>query len=734
MLDHVLPVLKEGLSDKDPFVMKSAVLALPQLYRLSPNRILVDGLLQQLYTLLSNDNPAVASNAATAVLDLMRCQDVSYGLTKPIGDFLLATLSECSEWNQVALLEALGLREVVDEGDAIAVSDRVVPLFNAANHAVKLSAVNIVLRQMEHIKDATQLVKLQKDLSVPLLKIMALGEPAIQHAALQSMTLILQRWMNVLSPTDAKAFFLKYNDPPYVKIGKLDILMRLISPDNVDQVLLELQSYALDVDRSIVNRAVRVISVCAVNLDTEAQKCVNVLMDLVSSKNSYLSQQCIVAFASILRRYPGSYDGVLSLISDVVDTVEDADAKVALLWIVGEHAKVMTGALDLVESYAEEFDNESAAVKLALVLAAVRLHLTLPNAQTQQLVESILKKGDAADDPDVRQRALFYWRLLAAEDGGSIAKKVVLAHKPLVEQDLASVHEGVLKEYLLDIPHLGSVFHKPASYFNPGGGSTVALNPITEVSADDSYSQAATGENVTGGDRGNLPASVANSSSGNFISLSSREVSPVVQPPPQQQFSQQQQSPNLIDDLLDLDVNPVPAQPTAASTVTGGDPFDLVSAPVLPQTQESTVTQQTQPVNPFDDFFAQPVTVAQPVAVDIWQGIKPLVDFTKGQGLEINGKLHGSVSKGDVVYLLEFRNGSTVVLDGFLIQLRQNKYGLAPQDVNIGISSLAPGQQSRVSQSLVVKQDRIDPTVSNVQVAIKTNQLGLVYFQDDVME
>eukprot|EP01025_Chloroclados_australasicus_P014985 TRINITY_DN170_c1_g2_i2.p1 TRINITY_DN170_c1_g2~~TRINITY_DN170_c1_g2_i2.p1 ORF type:complete len:845 (-),score=102.22 TRINITY_DN170_c1_g2_i2:252-2786(-) len=724
MLDHVLPVLKEGLSDKDPFVVKAAVLTLPQLYKLSPNRILVDGLLHQLHGLLSSDNPAVASNAAVAALDLMKCQDVSYNLTKPVADFLLATLSDCGEWNQVAILEALSLRDVTDSEDASVIVERVTPLFNAANHAVKLCAVNVVLRQMEHITDSKQLLDLQRDLSVPLLKIMALGEPAVQQAALRSMTLILQRWMNVLSPMDVKAFFIKYNDPPYVKIGKLDILMRLISPDNIDQVLLELQSYALDVDPQIVARAVRVISVCAVNLDQEAQKCVNVLMELISSKNAFLSQQCIVAFANILRRYPGSFDGVLSLISDVVDTVEEADAKVALLWIVGEHAQIMNGAVDLVESYSEDFESSDAAVKLALVLAAVRLHLVIANEQTQVLVTSVLKKGDATDDPDVRQRALFYWRLLAAEDGGVVAKKVVLAQKPLVEQDLASVHEAVLKEYLLDIPHLAAVFHLPGSAFNQQG-TTFSLRQITEASIDDSHSQAATGENITGGDRG-YPSNISagNSSSGNVIGSNSREVSSLAQG-----VQQQQQPPtSTLDDLLGLDDIVVPAPPMAQAQpppqpTLQKDPFDLVgTSTLMPQEPLQPSTQQQNPFT--QDFFEVQEQRTQ-------QELKSLVTREQGKGLEIYGKLNGSLQKGDVFYELEFKNFSSDSLDGFLIQLKQNKYGLSPLDVIVNISSLSAGSTAKVSQQLIVKPDRVDPTASEIQVAIKTNQLGLVYFSDD---
>lgn len=40
-------------------------------------------------------------------------------------------------------------------------------------------------------------------------------------------------------------FFCKYNDPPYVKVEKLDVMVRLASERNVDTLLGELKEYVL---------------------------------------------------------------------------------------------------------------------------------------------------------------------------------------------------------------------------------------------------------------------------------------------------------------------------------------------------------------------------------------------------------------------------------------------------------------------------------------------------------
>ena len=49
-------------------------------------------------------------------------------------------------------------------------------------------------------------------------------------------------------------FFVKYNDPIYVKLEKLDIMIRLASPHNIAQVLAELKEYATEVDVDFVRK------------------------------------------------------------------------------------------------------------------------------------------------------------------------------------------------------------------------------------------------------------------------------------------------------------------------------------------------------------------------------------------------------------------------------------------------------------------------------------------------
>jgi AP-1 complex subunit beta-1 len=66
------------------------------------------------------------------------------------------------------------------------------------------------------------------------------SEPEIQYVALRNINIILQMLPNILS-NEMRVFFCRYNDTPYVKLEKLEILVKLCNESNIDHLLSELK-------------------------------------------------------------------------------------------------------------------------------------------------------------------------------------------------------------------------------------------------------------------------------------------------------------------------------------------------------------------------------------------------------------------------------------------------------------------------------------------------------------
>lgn len=129
------------------------------------------------------------------------------------------------------------------------------------------------------------------------------SQPEVQYVALRNINLLLQAQPDILTK-EIRVFFCKYNDPPYVKLEKLDIMIRIANEKNIDQLLMELKEYALEVDMDFVKRAVKAIGQCAIKIDAAAERCVTVLLDLINTKVNYVVQEAIVVVKVCTAPFP----------------------------------------------------------------------------------------------------------------------------------------------------------------------------------------------------------------------------------------------------------------------------------------------------------------------------------------------------------------------------------------------------------------------------------------------
>jgi AP-1 complex subunit beta-1 len=63
------------------------------------------------------------------------------------------------------------------------------------------------------------------------------------------------------------------------------------------------------------------------------------------------------------------------------------------------------------------------------------------------------------DNPDLRDRAYVYWRLLSTDP--EAAKEVVLADKPVISDASYTIEPALVDVLLKNIATIASVYHKP---------------------------------------------------------------------------------------------------------------------------------------------------------------------------------------------------------------------------------------------------------------------------------
>ncbi|KAJ6522843.1 adaptin N terminal region-domain-containing protein [Mycena vulgaris] len=478
IIDYLCDPLQKCLRDENPYVRKTAALCVAKLYDLKPELVLENGFLEQLHDMIADSNPMVVANTVAALTDIHIAASAqpstSTGPDPP--SLLLIALNECSEWGRVAILNALARYVAQDEKESDHICERVVPQFQHVNGSGSLPPSRC---REDLIK------QLIRKMAPPLVTLLS-SPPEVQWVALRNINLLLQKRPEILA-NEMRVFFCKYNDPLYVKIEKLDIMVRLAAENNVDALLSELKDvwYASEVDVDFVRKSIKAIGQTAVKIDTAAERCVNVLLDLIATRVSYVVQEAVVVMKDIFRKYPSTYEGVIPTLCANLDELDEPEAKASLIWIIGEYANKIDNADELLGIFVDTFVEESYSVQLQTLTAVVKLFLKKPDS-SQGVVQRVLNTATKdCDSPDVRDRAYIYWRLLSTDPGA--AKAVVLSQRPPISIPQTTVAPALLEELLGEISSLASVYHKPAETF-VGRGRVGADSVRKGGEGDDAFS------------------------------------------------------------------------------------------------------------------------------------------------------------------------------------------------------------------------------------------------------
>ncbi|XP_057687264.1 AP-1 complex subunit beta-1 isoform X4 [Corythoichthys intestinalis] len=707
--EYLCEPLRKCLKDEDPYVRKTAAVCVAKLHDINAQLVEDQGFLDTLKDLISDSNPMVVANAVAALSEIAESHPNSnlLDLNPQTINKLLTALNECTEWGQIFILDCLANYTPRDDRESQSICERVTPRLSHANSAVVLSAVKVLMKFMEMLpKDLDYYGTLLKKLAPPLVTLLS-AEPELQYVALRNINLIVQRRPEILKH-EMKVFFVKYNDPIYVKLEKLDIMIRLASQANIAQVLAELKEYATEVDVDFVRKAVRAIGRCAIKVEQSAERCVSTLLDLIQTKVNYVVQEAIVVIKDIFRKYPNKYESVIATLCENLDSLDEPEARAAMIWIVGEYAERIDNADELLESFLEGFHDESTQVQLQLLTAIVKLFLKKPT-ETQELVQQVLSLATQdSDNPDLRDRGYIYWRLLSTDPVA--AKEVVLAEKPLISEETDLIEPTLLEELICHIGTLASVYHKPPSAFVEGSRG---------VQHKRLPGSAGSGESVESPDTGSAAVT--------------SEAPPAVIP-----------SQDLLGDLLNLDLTPTtttgPPPPSSglqmgAMDLLGGglDSLiggDLGGSPAMPAgfgaPPAAVPPAFTAPVSGgLDDLFDLGGGVGMPVSAyvppkTLW------LPAMKAKGLEITGTFGRRA--GVVQMEMTLTNKAMSVMTDFAIQFNRNSFGLAPAGPLQVLTPVSPNQSIEVVLPLntVGPVMKMEP-LNNLQVAVKNN-IDVFYF------
>jgi vesicle coat complex subunit len=164
-----------------------------------------------------------------------------------------------------------------------------------------------------------------------------------------------------------------------------------------------------------VKKSIQSIGKCAMKLSSCAEICVSTLLELMSTKITYIVQEVIIIAKDILRKYPHQFESIIPELCQYLDILTDSEAKASIVWIIGEYAERILNVISILDLFLDNFLDEPFEVQCQLLTAAVKTFLKKPSL-SQNIIERMLKLAtESTQNPDLRDRAFIYWRLLSSD-------------------------------------------------------------------------------------------------------------------------------------------------------------------------------------------------------------------------------------------------------------------------------------------------------------------------------
>ncbi|CCW68361.1 unnamed protein product [Phytomonas sp. Hart1] len=500
MADAATAPLLRCLSDSDPYVRSIAAMGVLKNYNITHLTSFNYELINALKNLLHDPNPMVCGMAVQVILELYS-RKASGDLLRAIfdaGPHLLTMLDEATEWPTYYILNGIATSfrcapSIMLSSDASHPSDtaahdslvqmgeelimRILPYLYISNSAIVMAAVKVVMLFLRVTTDRdVQLSTDQREaldrrfvtpISNALVSLVYTSRYELRYLVLKNIQLFLSTRFMHFFETHLGIFFVQNDDPVYIKLAKLDVLVRLANETNGARVLSKLVVYARDIDVEFSSKSVQSIGLLAITIPTLTMECVRKLEDLIQSKNPHILENAVVVVQNVLRQYPGRFGGIILIVYESLSLLNDEDARAAVAWIIGAYADHVPQAMDYLKIFVDNFMNEHLKVQLVVLTTLVKIRVCSESAKTSENVleflDVVLAQCAECQQPDLRDRAFYYQRMLATDI--VMARQILSEVQNVTLQMSSSPYERKTQKYIFDdLGSLRSVIQQPIQH------------------------------------------------------------------------------------------------------------------------------------------------------------------------------------------------------------------------------------------------------------------------------
>ncbi|CCF57942.1 hypothetical protein KAFR_0D02940 [Kazachstania africana CBS 2517] len=476
ILEYIEIPLRRTLQDDNPYVRKTAVICVAKLFQLNKTLCVELGVLEDLVSALDDSNPMVVANAIASLTEISDMDSSVVNLSALIQSHFtqfLTALNECTEWARITILDALSEYNARDALEAQNIIDRVTAHLQHVNPAVVLATIKVIIKNLSVIEpqsnpNSAPNTLIMKKISAALVSLMS-TPPELQYVALKNIRIVLEKYPELLNK-ELRIFYPKFNDPLYVKVEKIDILIRLVDATNLKQctlLLAELKEYSMELEPEFVSRAIQGLSQLGIKYSNEqfVQKVIDALVELLEKGQDFIKDDCCISLCNLLRHCSNN-ENMIKQVCSLLNTWDSPhvllrtdNAKCNFIWLLGQYPAYFPNLNDKISLFIENFTEEEPLTQISILVTVVRLHTKLPGATLQNVLELA---SHETSEVDVRDMAMIYWRCLSMDNSDELISKLCGAVAPKIENAVENFSPGVLEELLMELGTISSIHLRPA--------------------------------------------------------------------------------------------------------------------------------------------------------------------------------------------------------------------------------------------------------------------------------
>ncbi|KAL9247228.1 hypothetical protein vseg_020681 [Gypsophila vaccaria] len=333
IIEPLIPSVLSNLEHRHPFVRRNAILAVMSIYKLPQGEQLLVDAPETIEKLISTEqDPSAKRNAFLMLFTCAQERAVSY---------LFTHIDRILDWGEQLQMVVLELIKKVcrtnkhEKGKYIKIiislltAPSAAVIYECAGTLVSLSSAPTAIRAAADTY--CKLLQSQSDNNVKLIVLDRLQELKSSHKEIM-VDMIMDILRALASPNLD------------IKKKTLDIALELITPKNVDEVVLTLkkevmktQSADLDKNGEYRQMLVQAIHTCAIKFPEVASTVVHVLMDFLGDTNIASAMDVVLFVREIIETNPKLRVSIITRLLDTFYQIRAARVCSCALWIIGEY-------------------------------------------------------------------------------------------------------------------------------------------------------------------------------------------------------------------------------------------------------------------------------------------------------------------------------------------------------------------------------------------------------------